>query len=772
MAEALPKRRVAAKRAPRRASASPTSREQAPLWSRIGRGSLYAAVAVLPWLFVPVSGPAPDAVRTAFAALAATLGLVALLAQTLESRRLSYPGTIASAAVAAVVAVTALSALLAPSIGLSVFGGLVTTDALAHVGIAALLFCAAAAFVTDRPSAERLLSSFLGGASLAMLAGVLAMFGLLPLAIVGSLSSLGFMSVLALGLVALLGGGRGRLAGIAAVLVSVLGVLTLVLVGYPELWAALALVSLLTAGIAFMRASSIRLPLTFAVLALALTLVGPYLPQLGVARGELRPGLASSLGVAGDTLSSRHAVLGTGPATYASSYAAARTPATNPGPFWDARFDQGFSYLLTLPSTVGLLGLLAWLLLGLASVLLAWRSMSTPVASVAGVVVVLTVAMAAFFPLSFASLAIGAIALGILVGWTGGRRSLSFAPPSSGILLGAFSLLILISAATLAGTYLVAQRLAAQAYAGSAFDAISYGDVDAAVASLARAVSLDSSSENLRSLSQAYLAKFQDLARGEDQDAGTQVQSALTLAVQAARAAVDANPRDARNLGNLGSIYEGMVPVSAGADQEALAAYDRASELEPSNPAWFLAKARVYRALAEFQARNQASTSEAYAAGQQALQQALDLKPDYVDALFVSAQLYLKEGRNDEADARVRQVTEAFPQDANAALQYGLLYYESNLIDRASELFARSVSLDPEYANARYFYGLALSRQGSDEAALVQFRWLRERNPENEEVARIIENLEQGRPVLDGIVVPTGPQPEEAAGDPVSAESL
>jgi tetratricopeptide (TPR) repeat protein len=748
------------------------------IWHRIGRGALFAVAAVVPWLVLPATGTPADAAKLVFAALAATVGLVALLADTIERRKLTYPGSWAAVGVLAVVIATAVSAIFSQSVSISVFGALVLPDALVHTIVAALLFVLAAVFITHRIDVERLAASFLWGISITAFLGILDMLGvpyLLGLNSAGSMSALGFMCVLALGIIAIVPWEELRLFGkVLVVKTAVFSLVALLLLNFMSLWVGLAIVALITAGLAFMRRSSIRLPLIFAVIALAMTLVGSYLPPVGVPRAEIRPTLSSSLPAITSTVASPRAVFGDGPGTYAYTFAAARDAAMNEGPFWAARFGQGASFLVTLPATVGIVGTLAWLFLGIAALDIARRRLGNLVTVGAALGVTLTVIGLAAYPGSFPQIIAGAIALGVLVGWGGSRKSLAFSGPTSPRLLATFIALVVIAAGSLAGAYVVSQKFAASLYAGSGVNALAMGETDVALEKIGRAASLDGSSDAyLRALSQAYLIKFQELSAAENaQEQSQQIQGTFSAAIQAAQQATQVNPADTANWSNLGSIYEGVAPLVEGMGDRALEAYAAAAERDPNGPQWALARARTYVAIAQFQRSNSQPADESYAKAQEAADAALALKADYVDARFVSAQAHFTQGNVEAALKRGTEVREGNPFDSDLAYQLGLLYYQNEQVDAAQAEFLRAVGLNAEFANARYFLGLTWSRKGDVAKALEQFRWLAERNPENEEVKRIISNLEGGRPVLDGVAgEPPVAEPAQESGV-VSPENL
>ena len=75
-------------------------------------------------------------------------------------------------------------------------------------------------------------------------------------------------------------------------------------------------------------------------------------------------------------------------------------------------------------------------------------------------------------------------------------------------------------------------------------------------------------------------------------------------------------------------------------------------------------------------------------------------------------------------------------------------------------LRTRAISLNANYSNARYILGLVYDAKQEKSKALDQFSKIVELNPDNEEVKKIIANIEAGKAPLDGIVVGQPPVQE------------
>ena len=99
-----------------------------------------------------------------------------------------------------------------------------------------------------------------------------------------------------------------------------------------------------------------------------------------------------------------------------------------------------------------------------------------------------------------------------------------------------------------------------------------------------------------------------------------------------------------------------------------------------------------------------------------------------VDDLFLPAKMNLAvllngEGRNDEAEALLRQVLDSYPEHAEAAYSLGLLLAEMDRLDEAVVYLARAGELRPDRARVQYNLGLALQavgRKADAEQALLR----------------------------------------------------
>jgi cytochrome c-type biogenesis protein CcmH/NrfG len=186
------------------------------------------------------------------------------------------------------------------------------------------------------------------------------------------------------------------------------------------------------------------------------------------------------------------------------------------------------------------------------------------------------------------------------------------------------------------------------------------------------------------------------------------------------------------NYVNLGNIYSALVPLSVSNSYEsAISAYDKALALAPNNPSIFLSKANV-----EIANKN---TTEA----RNLIKQALDMKLNYVDALFLLAQIETGEGNLLEAIKQAEYAGQVAPNDPTVFFRLGLLRYNNNDYSGAVSAFEKAVILDNTYLNARYFLGLSYKKAGRSSDALIQFNILKEVLPDNEDIKKAISSINE-----------------------------
>jgi len=295
-----------------------------------------------------------------------------------------------------------------------------------------------------------------------------------------------------------------------------------------------------------------------------------------------------------------------------------------------------------------------------------------------------------------------------------------------------------------------------------------------AISDLTKAKSFDSRNDvYLRMLSNALSLKVNQIgstpvSEQTMQSLSGQLQNTIALALNFGTLATQFNPLDSLNWSNLGNVYENLIPIS-GADTFAEKNYNKVIELDPHNPQGQVDLARMWIVSADKSQERDAGWQEKLNKAESALNKSISLKSDYAAAHFLLAQIYFREGDINATIRKVVDLVNITPNDSGLLFQLGILYYRANQISQAQIAFERAVSLDQNYANARYFLGLIYDAQGQKQKAIEQFKKIQALNPDNNEVKSILDNLRNGKSALSGIV-PPAQAPENRIQTPVGSK--
>jgi tetratricopeptide (TPR) repeat protein len=128
--------------------------------------------------------------------------------------------------------------------------------------------------------------------------------------------------------------------------------------------------------------------------------------------------------------------------------------------------------------------------------------------------------------------------------------------------------------------------------------------------------------------------------------------------------------------------------------------------------------------------------------------QALQLKNNYTEAVFLLAQIEVSDGNIKAAVQAVEAATVMSPDDSTIFYQLGFLrFYDKNYAGAAQAL-EKALQLNNVYANAKYFLGLSYERLGRIQDAMTQFKDIKASNPSNAEIDQIISRLKEGKPLF------------------------
>jgi cytochrome c-type biogenesis protein CcmH/NrfG len=242
-----------------------------------------------------------------------------------------------------------------------------------------------------------------------------------------------------------------------------------------------------------------------------------------------------------------------------------------------------------------------------------------------------------------------------------------------------------------------------------------------------------------------------------------QFQTALSQSVQSAQAATKLGPNNYENWAVLGSVYQTVVPLNIdGAYQNAKDAYTHAVTLDPTDPTLEYTLAQL-----EIAQKNDA-------AGEADLNQAISLKPDYTQAIFLLSQLEVQEGKAKDALQAAEAAQYFSPNDPTILFQVGILKSANGDIPGAEQALLQAVQINPQYANAHFFLAVMYALQNQFVPAITQLQAVSALSKDNAQaVAADIASLQANKnPFPASQLGALGiPQPGQAASSSVTPGS-
>ena len=518
-----------------------------------------------------------------------------------------------------------------------------------------------------------------------------------------------------------------------------------------------------------------RLPLFIILIALffvlAKPLVGDLITSAGFNSVEVRPSWSATYDVVLQTWgeSIKNLALGSGPNTFVYDWIKFKPLEINQTVFWNTRFQGGIGLLPSLAATGGVLGVLSWLSFLFFVLYYGFKSVGYSESNVTKSLLFGSFLGSVYlwiFNLIYSTsnflFVLAFFVTGIFFAMLAKSgmvkfKSFSFVDKTSvGFISSLVIVLLLI--ASVATFYLFFQKYWAAYSYDRALTAVNVeGSLDKGEELLLKATRFDKQDRFHRSLSELGIVRLSQLLSQQlpQEEMRMQFQNLLAFTIQHAQTATNVNPTDPLNWNALGMVYQNIIPFQIeGTREVALDAYRQAFDKGPMDPSPLLASAQV-----EIQYGNND-------AAKSFLNSALEVKGDYTSALFLLSQLAAQEGDLPNAIRQTEQARLTAPNDIGILFQLGLLYYQAGDYMNAKAVLERTVALNTNYSNARYFLGLAYDNLDQTQAAIEQFEKIQILNPDNAEVVTILSNLRGGRKALSSISPPK-PAPEDREMPPI-----
>jgi tetratricopeptide (TPR) repeat protein len=741
-------------------------------------------------VLVPLSFLASTSQSLEFPKQIALLALVSLaalcwLGSMLVSKTLSLRRTVANPVVLILLGAVLLSALFSSA----KYVGIIGDGGQEYQSLVTTLLFTALFFVTVNIPTRRLFAShavfiatIVGG-----VASLYAIFQFADVHIIPAVTSTSFNligSTVVLGLFAattlvmaaasFLTEVEGKFALAKRIAVGAAGACALfivVIIDFWPIWVATIIGLAAIMAFAVVRPHAIRrlgwlgVPMVVMVIAVLMVVINAPLPIR--APSEVFPSLSQSFSVARASLF-KNPILGSGPGTFAQDFAMYRTIDLNKSPLWYVQFDRGSSYLSTVAATLGLAGLVAWLAVIVIGV---WKSIVFLIASrkkddenwVLALVIsaawLVSAAGLVFYGTSVAALFLFWLLFAILIRSTSVENvEVTFdSSPRSGLVM-TFAFVIIIVLA-LAGWFVSGTRLYADVAFVNGMTGNTDTQIDRVISDMEKAVTMNPQSDSIaRNLSQAYLLKIQKVLNDNSIDAtarGKQVQALTSSAVRAAGAAASLSPANAQNWAQLGAIYEAISSYVGGAPDQAIDAYGKAANLDPTSPVHPTAIGRVQMLVAGLNINDSTNSKdeavkaaakkkvdESLTNALESFGKALKLKSDYAPAIYQTALVYDAQGKTKDAISSLEKNQLDNSNDIGVGFELASLYYRDGQKPKAQSLLENMVKTSPNYANGRWFLATIYEEQSKWDDAIAQIEAVQKTNSDSDAVKQRLQDLQ------------------------------
>jgi len=755
---------------------------------RVSKTSIYLLVFLLPILFLPWTANVLDFNKQALLIVLVLISLFSWMLKVLISGKASFSFSMVHIPVLVLFIVYAASSIFSVSSHTSFWGWpSVTSEGLISI-LAMVILYFLIINIFERKEVFYLAVSLIVSSLIAMIYGILQLFGIFVLPMIGFTRSAAFNTI----------GGVNSLAVFAAILLPlVITFLTIAKASKTKiLFVATALVSaallliinfniawwIVMAGSALIIIFGTQkrnafdgrwliLPMFFLAIAMLFSFFQFRIPGVPDMPAELFLNQKASLDISW-TAVQENPVLGSGPGTFKYNFTRFKDVDFNNGNLWNLKFDWAASKFLTILGTIGILGALAFLAMVVTFIFYGIKFLMGKSYQKAdddsdqpddfywtlgmGVFMSFLAATTAFFlfrsnlSIDFAYFVLMACFVALLYPIKKEVVLKSSSLLTLGVTFG-FTLIFIFGLGIL---ILEGQRYVSATSYLKSIEAAQENRIDDAIAGLETALRISPKDDIYwREIAQVYLAAVNSVRNNSGlnaEESSRIAQRYINGAVNAAKSATEANPNNTDNWSVRGSVYQNLIGIVGGTKDWSVSAYEEAARLEPTNP-FFPNQIGISLMREARNTQDAAERSNLIEEAKAKFNEAIALKSDYAAAHFQLALAYQTEGDQSAMVASLEKTKEVAPFDVGLAFQLGVVYYQMDNLEKARTEFERAVLLNPNYANALYFLGLIYDEFGQTDSAIAVFERLIANNPDNGVAIQVLKNLRSGKGALEGL---------------------
>lgn len=494
---------------------------------------------------------------------------------------------------------------------------------------------------------------------------------------------------------------------------------------------------------------------------------------LGVSNVEVRPAWSTTFDIASASLK-ENPVLGSGPNTFTNQWLKFKPAEVNESIFWNTDFSYAIGLIPTFATTTGALGILAWLFFLSLIIFVGVRAIFQPISDLFSRYLIASSFLVSMFFWIMSVIYVPSITnFGLAFFFTGlflaslyrekllNSTVLSLSRNPKVNFVSVLVLTVMLISTVVLG-YSITQKSLSFIYFQKSLSALNVDvDLEKSEANMVRAVEFGGYDIYYRGMSELGLFRINEILNREGatfEGVRDEFQQVLARSIESARQATQINPRNYQNWVSLARVYSELVPepfAIPGAYENAKSAYEEALRVNPHNPAIYLLMARLEVANGDL------NMAKEYA------NKSVQEKSNYAEGHFLISQIEVEQGNLAQAITSLETTLILSPNNPGLFFQLGILKYNNRDFMGAIDSLARAVEIVPDYANAKYFLGLSLSRIGETALAIQQFEGIETTNPDNEEVKIILENLREGNDPFAGVQPPLDNRPEQRESLPI-----
>lgn len=422
------------------------------------------------------------------------------------------------------------------------------------------------------------------------------------------------------------------------------------------------------------------------------TLNSLFLNKLNLNYLEVRPSVSATLDVSEKSLK-ENLVFGTGPGTFEVQWPLYKSNDVLLSEFWNLDFRYGHGVVMSFISTLGLLGVLAWLIFFGLILFLCFKSWFIKTKDVETKFILNTVSfitsalwiVALFYIPTAVIFSLAFIFTGLFIFMLVDLKIIS----EKEIEINNFvrKILAIIAILFISTVFIfVAMKFTANVYFQRSIIAISENkDLNSILYLTEKAEKFNKIDVHSRALARVNSTILFDKISKQDQISPEEVNQSIQNIVDYHEAAVMYDVNNYSNYLEFANFYADLVSVDFDKEDSykaALSLYNKASELKPNNPFINLSIARL-----DFINGDSDSSIEKIIS-------VIKMKPDYFDAYVALSQVQLENNDFTEAENTIKEYLKLFPRDVNAMYQLAMIYIQNKNYNAAIEQFEAIYSIE------------------------------------------------------------------------------